>query len=47
MIQLDTYPLINHLNTLWDIRFEQREQPTEDKVVQINLETRLISNPSS
>ena len=24
-------------NTFWDIRFEQREPPTEDKVTQINL----------
>ena len=37
MIQSDTDPWINHLNTLWDIRFEQREPPTEDKVTQINL----------
>ena len=37
MIQSDTDPWIKHLNTLWDIRFEQREPPTEDKVVQINL----------
>ena len=37
MIQSDTDPWIKHLNTLWDTRFEQREPPTEDKVVQINL----------
>ena len=32
MIQSDTDPWIKHLNILWDIRFEQREPPTEDKV---------------
>ena len=32
MIQSDTDPWIKHLNALWDIRFEQREPPTEDKV---------------
>ena len=37
MIQSDTDPWIKHLNTLWDTRFEQREPPTEDKVVHINL----------
>ena len=37
MIQSDTDPWIKHLNVLWDIRFEQREPPTEDKVTQINL----------
>ena len=35
MIQSDTDPWIKHLNNLWDTRFEQREPPTEDKVVQI------------
>ena len=37
MIQSGTDPWIKHLSTLWDIRFEQREPPTEDKVNQINL----------
>ena len=37
VIQSDTDPWIQHLNNLWDTRFEQREPPTEDKVVQINL----------
>ena len=37
MIQSDTDPWIKYLNTLWDIRFEQRESPTEDKITQINL----------
>jgi len=37
MIQSDTDPWIKHLNTLWDILFEQYEPPIEDKVTQINL----------
>ena len=36
-IQSYTDPWIKHLNTLWDILFEQREPPTDDKVIQINL----------
>ena len=31
-----TQILGEHLNTLWDIRFEQHESPTEDKITQIN-----------
>ena len=45
MIQSDTDPWIKHLNTLWDIRFEQRELPTEDKVVQINLGSEANPKP--
>ena len=37
VIQSDTDSWIKHLNILWDIRFKQREPPTEDKVTQINL----------
>ena len=37
LIQSDSDPWIKHLNTLWDIHFEQRESPTEDKVSQINF----------
>ena len=37
LIQSDFDPWIKHLNTLWDIRFEQRVPPNEDKVTQINL----------
>jgi len=37
MIQSDTDLWIKHLNALWDVRFEQREPPTEDKVTQSNL----------
>ena len=32
LVQSDSDPWIKHLNTLWDIRFEQRESPTEVKV---------------
>jgi len=37
MKKWDTDPWIKHLKALWDIHFEQREPPTEDKVIQINL----------
>jgi len=37
MIQSDSDPWIKHLKLSWDIRFEQHEPPTEDKVTQINL----------
>jgi len=43
MIQSDTDPWIKHLNTFWDINFEQCERPIEDKVVQNNL--RSEANP--
>jgi len=33
------------LNTLWDIRFEQREPHIEDKVVQINLKNEANPKP--
>ena len=33
------------MNTLWDIRFEQCEPPTEDKVVQSNLGNEDIPKP--
>ena len=36
-IQSDIDPWTKHLNTLWDIRFKQRELPTDDKVIQNNL----------
>jgi len=45
MIQSVTDPWIKHLNTLWDIRFEQRQQPTYDKVIQINLEDKANPKP--
>ena len=33
LIQSDSDLWIKHLNTLWDMRFEQYEPPTEDKVL--------------
>ena len=36
---------MKHLNTLWDIRFKQREPPTEDKMTQINLENEANPKP--
>ena len=45
LIQCDTDPWIKHLNALWDIRFEQREPPTEDKVIQFNLGDDLNLKP--
>ena len=45
MIQSDIDPWIKHLNTLWDIHFEQCEPPTEDKVVQINLGSEANPKP--
>jgi len=33
MSQSDTDSLIKHLNTLWDIHFEQCETHTEDRVI--------------
>src|SRR5438046_248870 len=37
LLEEDDDPWIRHLNTLWDIRFEQREPPTDDKLLQIDL----------
>jgi len=37
LIQSDSDLCIKHLNTLWNIRFEQHEPPTKNKVTQINL----------
>src|SRR3954468_4507332 len=38
-------PWIRHVNTLWDIRFEQREPPTDDKLVQIDLGDGVTPKP--
>jgi len=46
MIQSDIDRWIKHLNTLWDIRFEQREPLTEDKATKLIWEMRLILSPS-
>src|SRR3954465_13422333 len=41
----DDDPWIRHLNTLWDIRFEQCEPPTDDKLVQIDLGDGVTPKP--
>jgi len=41
LMQLDSDPWIKHLNTFWDVRFEQHEPPTENKVTQINPENEV------
>ena len=45
LIQSDSDPWIKHLNTLWDICFEQRKSPIKDKVIQINLESEANPKP--
>ena len=45
MIQSNADPWIQHLNTLWDILFEQRESPTEDRVTEINMGYEVIPRP--
>src|SRR5204863_7116076 len=37
LINTEHDPWIRHLNTLWDIRFEQREPPTDDALLQVNM----------
>src|SRR3954467_14030432 len=37
LINTEDDPWIRHLNTLWDIRFEQREPPTDDALLQVNM----------
>ena len=34
------------LDLQWEKRFEQREPPTEDKVIQVNLGSQYNLNPS-
>ena len=38
-------PSVQHLNTLWDTHFEQREPPTDDKVIQVNLGSEAHPKP--
>ena len=45
MIQSDTDPGINHLNIFWDIHFEKRQSPTEDKMDLINLGSEANPKP--
>src|SRR3954466_16044499 len=37
LIDTEDDPWIRHLNMLWDIRFEQRESPTDDALLQVNM----------
>lgn len=36
---------VKHMDTLWNVRFEQRDLPTEDKITQINMETEENPKP--
>src|SRR4051812_9135659 len=45
LLEDDDDPWIRHLNTLWDIRFEQREPPTDDKLLQIDLGDGVTPKP--
>ena len=45
LIQSDPDPWFKHLNTLWDVRFEQPEPPTEEKMTQINLKNEANPKP--
>src|SRR5438045_5979537 len=37
LISAEDDPWIRHLNMLWDICFEQREPPTDDALLQVNM----------
>src|SRR3954469_23206716 len=37
LIDTEDDPWIRHLNMLWDTRFEQREPPTDDILLQVNM----------
>src|SRR5436189_247190 len=45
LLEEDNDPWIRHLNTLWDIRFKQREPPTDDKLLKIDLGDGLTPKP--
>ena len=45
MFEVDNDPWIRHLNILWDIHFEQREPPTNGKLVQIDLGDGVTPKP--
>src|SRR4051812_22052416 len=38
-------PWIKHLNMLWDTRFEQREPPTNDALLQVNMGDEINPKP--
>ena len=45
--QMSSYPdhWSHHLDSQWDGRFEQREPPTEDKVLQVNMGDEINPKP--
>src|SRR4051812_41668322 len=45
LLEDDDDPWIRYLNTLWDIRLEQREPPTDDKLLQIDLGDGVTPKP--
>ena len=42
---IDEEPWAQQLDLQWEKRFEQREPPTEDKVIQVNLDSRDHPKP--
>ena len=42
---IDVEPWAQQLNFQWEKRFEQREPPIEDKVIQVNLDSQDTLNP--
>src|SRR3954470_24331731 len=45
LIDTEDDPWIKHLNMLWDIRFEQRELPIEDALLQVNMDDEANPKP--
>src|SRR3954466_5788260 len=45
LLEDDDDPWILHLNTLWDIRFEHREPPIDNRLVQIDLGDDVTPKP--
>jgi len=42
----DAEPWAQQLDLQWEKRFEQSDPPTEDRVIQVNLASQIILNPS-
>src|SRR5204863_6478889 len=45
LIDTEDDPRIRHLNMLWDIRIEQREPPTDDALLQVNMGDKANPKP--
>src|SRR4051812_34035617 len=45
LINTEDDPWMRHLNMLWDIRFEQREPPTDDALLQVNMGDEANGSP--